>query len=338
MIKIKDLCIAYGKTVVVSGFTLSIQKGEFFTLLGPSGCGKSTVLRTIAGFVPAMSGSIEINGKDVTQQSAEERNVGIVFQNYALFPHMTVFENVAFGMRVAGHRRALIQEKVNAMLERTGILSHAHKKPEALSGGQQQRVAIARSLIIGTRILLLDEPLSNLDVRIRESMRREIKRLQRELGFTAIYVTHDQEEALALSDRLVVMSEGAIHQVGTGPELYQRPASSFVCQFVGDAIRIPDGLIKDVMPTLADKTITHEFYIRPEDVHLTPTDAAVRFKGLVNDVYYLGVLTKIDVSIGDATLACVTRSSNATATLSRGTEVSLGFSPCALHQYPRAAK
>ena len=243
MIELRNIEVRYGDFVAIRDLNLRIEQGEFFTLLGPSGCGKTTTLRTLAGFIPPFKGEIRFNGADVTHLRPEERNFGIVFQNYALFPHMSVFENIAFGLRVRREKKAAVRRNVEKYADMVGVSDHLNKRVTALSGGQQQRVAIARSLIMEPEILLMDEPLSNLDARLRVSMRREIRNLQRELGITTVYVTHDQEEALILSDRIAVFSRGVVEQVGEPEELYSAPASEAVCCFIGATNRLPEGLI-----------------------------------------------------------------------------------------------
>ena len=243
MIELRNIEVRYGDFAAIRDLNLRIEQGEFFTLLGPSGCGKTTTLRTLAGFIPPFRGEIRFNGADVTHLRPEERNFGIVFQNYALFPHMSVFENIAFGLRVRREKKAAVRRNVEKYAGMVGVSDHLNKRVTALSGGQQQRVAIARSLIMEPEILLMDEPLSNLDARLRVSMRGEIRNLQRELGITTVYVTHDQEEALILSDRIAVFSRGVVEQVGEPEELYSAPASEAVCCFIGATNRLPEGLI-----------------------------------------------------------------------------------------------
>ena len=212
---------------------ISVRDGEFLTLLGPSGCGKTTTLRIIAGLERPDTGKVLFSGRDVTELRPYERNIGIVFQDYALFPHMTVFKNIAFGLEMRGLPKEEIRRKVEWALELVGLSGFENRYPEQLSGGQQQRVALARALVIEPEVLLLDEPLSNLDAKIRERLRSEIRRIQRELGITTIYVTHDQEEAMAISDRIAVMNVGRIEQVGEPLELYYRPRTEFVARFLG---------------------------------------------------------------------------------------------------------
>ncbi|WPZ12483.1 ABC transporter ATP-binding protein [Nitratireductor rhodophyticola] len=230
---LSDLTLAYGKTVAVESLNLSIRKGELIALLGPSGCGKTTTMRAITGLLRPASGKITLDGADITYVPANKRHVGLVFQSYALFPHLTVFENVAFGLRLKKLPTVEINQRVEAGLAMVGLSKFHSRKPAELSGGQQQRVALARSLVMEPKVLLLDEPLSNLDARLRLEMRTELQRVQRESGVTMVFVTHDQNEALALADRIVVMKEGAIEQVGSPEDVYNRPQSRFVADFVG---------------------------------------------------------------------------------------------------------
>ena len=288
VLSMRDLTLGYDGTVVVPDFTLDVSAGEFVSLLGPSGCGKSTVLRAIAGFLPPMSGQIVLEGRDITRLPPERRDVGIVFQNYALFPTMTAFENIAFGLRVAGEKERDIRDRVGRMAETAGIADYLDRKPANLSGGQQQRVAIARALIMGSRVLLFDEPLSNLDAKVRITMRREIKRLQREIGFTAIFVTHDQEEALSLSDRIVVLNDGRIEQIGTPRALYCEPATPFIAGFIGAA--------NELSQPLADRLAGAQgrrCFVKHEDVLVGADGVAAQ----VVHVEFLGPMARIDMEL-----------------------------------------
>jgi iron(III) transport system ATP-binding protein len=222
-----------GEVSAVHQVSLDVQPGEFLTMLGPSGCGKTTTLRMIAGFERPDRGRIYIGDEDVTDLMANQRNIGFVFQNYALFPHLSVFENVAYGLKVKGMERTPIERSVNEVLNLVGLKGFERQFPHQLSGGEQQRVALARAVVIQPRVLLFDEPLSNLDAKLRVYMRGEIRRLQKTLSITAVYVTHDQEEAMAVSDHIAVMNEGRIIQIGTAEELYLKPDSPFVAQFIG---------------------------------------------------------------------------------------------------------
>ena len=232
---LKNIEKRYGDTIAVSDFNLSIAQGELVALLGPSGCGKTTTLRMVAGFVDATDGTITFGERDVTLLAPYHRNTGMVFQSYALFPHLNVAENVAFGLRRRGVGRAEIETRVKTALDRVRLAALKDRLPRNLSGGQQQRVALARALVIEPDVLLLDEPLSNLDAKLREEMRVEIRQIQQSLGLTTIFVTHDQEEALAVADRLVVMNVGRIEQIGTPYELYEKPGTEFVATFIGGA-------------------------------------------------------------------------------------------------------
>ena len=225
---------AYGSNVVLNKFDLTIYDGEFFTLLGPSGCGKTTVLRMIAGLESADVGEIRLAGEEISQLPAEKRPVNTVFQSYALFPHMSVFDNVAFGLKMSGVAKDEIAPRVIEALEMVRLGEFANRKPAQLSGGQQQRVAIARAVVNRPKLLLLDESLSALDYKLRQQMQLELKRLQRKLGITFVYVTHDQEEALSMSDRVVVMNKGIVQQLGTPREIYENPANLFVAKFIGE--------------------------------------------------------------------------------------------------------
>ena len=232
------LTLKYGETVAVPALDLAIEKGELVTLLGPSGCGKTTTMRAIAGLLSLSAGTIVMDGRDVTRVPPSRRGVGRVFQSYALFPHLTVFENVAFGLRLAKVRD--LDARVMSGLATVGLEPFARRRPAELSGGQQQRGALARSLVMEPKVLLLDEPLSNLDARLRLEMRMELQRVQKETGITMIFVTHDQSEALALSDRIVVMRDGRIEQIGSPEEIYTAPVSGFVADFVGFETILPE--------------------------------------------------------------------------------------------------
>jgi spermidine/putrescine ABC transporter ATP-binding subunit len=234
-LEVRELTKRYSPQVSVGPISFEVYEGEFFSLLGPSGCGKTTTLRCIAGFEGLSQGSIKLHGERLDDKPPHRRDVGLVFQNYALFPHLTVFDNVAFGLRLRRLAKSGIAERVGRVLQLVGLTEMAVRFPAQLSGGQQQRVAIARSLVLEPRILMFDEPLSNLDFKLRVQMREELRNLQRRLGKTSIYVTHDQTEALALSDRIAVLSHGRIEQIGTPADIYERPATAFVAEFIGSS-------------------------------------------------------------------------------------------------------
>jgi iron(III) transport system ATP-binding protein len=239
-----------GEVYAARDVVLHVKPGEFLTLLGPSGCGKTTTLRMIAGYEMPDAGRIRFGGQDVTREPANRRNIGFVFQNYALFPHLSIFENVAYGLRVRGADEAEIHRRVAEVLDLVGLGGYEQQFSSQLSGGEQQRVALARAIVIRPRVLLFDEPLSNLDAKLRVQMRHEIRGLQRTLGITTVYVTHDQEEAMAVSDRIAVMSGGSVVQEGSAEDLYHRPASQFVAQFVGRVNLVP-GRVSSVVGDVA---------------------------------------------------------------------------------------
>ena len=238
-VDLRNVTLAYGSFVAVKDVNLSIAKGEFVTLLGPSGCGKTTILRSIAGLVQPTGGEISVAGRRIDNIPIHKRNIGLVFQNYALFPHKSIFDNIAFGLKYRNVEKSVIAQKVKRALDMVRLPGVEKKLPSEMSGGQQQRVALARAIVIEPDVLLLDEPLSALDANLREEMRTELKIIQREVGITTIFVTHDQDEALAMSDRIVVMNKGLIEQVGSPEEVYRRPESRFVASFLGQSNLIP---------------------------------------------------------------------------------------------------
>lgn len=254
MVKFENVEIRYGDFVAINDLNLEIKEGEFFTFLGPSGCGKTTSLRALVGFITPSKGKVIVAGKDVTNLPVENRNIGMVFQSYALFPTMTVYENIAFGMKVKKLPKAEIDRKIREVAKKIKITDEQlQKNVSELSGGQQQRVALARAIVLEPKILCLDEPLSNLDAKLRIDMRLELKRLQKELGITTLYVTHDQEEALTLSDRIAVFNNGYIEQVGTPYEIYNSSKSEFVCDFIGDINRFGTKILTSINEQLGTK-------------------------------------------------------------------------------------
>ncbi|WP_093231156.1 ABC transporter ATP-binding protein [Thermoflavimicrobium dichotomicum] len=259
-VKLDHVSKYFDKVIGVENIDVEIRSGEFFTFLGPSGCGKTTTLRMIAGFYYPTSGRIFFGDQDVTYLPPNKRNIGMVFQNYALFPHLTVFENVAFGLQVRKKSKQEIREKVERALKMVHLDGYGNRRIDQLSGGQQQRVALARALVIEPQILLLDEPLSNLDAKLREETRVEIKRLQLELGITTIYVTHDQAEAMAMSDRIMVMKNGVVQQVGTPEEIYNRPNNQFVASFIGES-NLLEGTVEEMDDRLVKVRISPELVL-----------------------------------------------------------------------------
>ncbi len=250
-LELQDVAKSYGSVMAVDGISLRVEAREFVTLLGPSGCGKTSLLNMVAGFLPPSLGRIMLHGQDVTRTAPYLRNVGVVFQNYALFPHMTVAGNVAFGLEERRRPRREIERRVTETLEMVGLAGFGRRRPSELSGGQQQRVALARALVFEPKLLLLDEPLSALDKNLRMQMQIEIKRIQRQTGVAAIFVTHDQNEALSLSDRIAVLKAGRIEQIGTAREIYCTPRSSYVASFVGDINRFPGVVTQGAAGTIA---------------------------------------------------------------------------------------
>jgi iron(III) transport system ATP-binding protein len=332
--------------VAVDYLDLDITPGSLVTLLGPSGCGKTTTLRMIAGLEKVSAGRILIDGEDVTRLAANHRDVTMVFQSYALFPHMSVFDNVAYGLRIAKVTGADLERRVAAALATVGMQGYEKRSPAALSGGQQQRVALARSLVLEPRVLLFDEPLSNLDAKLRRRVRQEIRDLQQRLGITSVYVTHDQEEALAISDTIVVMQGGRIQQVGTPHELYTQPRNRFVADFIGSANFLPgefDGKSVSVGPyrfgleqqEAAAGPVT--VMIRPEAVRLTVADEAVpdepHLPATISSASYLGVSTELilDTAFGEV-VSSVTGEGR--SLFARGDDVQVTFRNAGVYLLP----
>jgi len=307
----------YGDVVAVDGVELEIEAGEFFTLLGPSGSGKTTTLRLIAGFERPDSGCIELSGLDVTGRAPYERDVNTVFQDYALFPHMTVADNVGYGLRVKGVPRGERKRRVAEALELVRLPNVGARKPIQLSGGQRQRIALARSLVNHPRVLLLDEPLGALDLKLRQEMQIELKRIQQDVGLTFVYVTHDQEEALTMSDRLAVFNEGHIEQLGTPAEVYEHPATEFVAGFVG----ISNVLERD----------GRRFTVRPEKIQMHFGDGAGGEPGHIRDVVYVGMFTRYIVELDSGGELTVVRQNLETSSVdvleTRGKRVRLEWRP-----------
>ncbi len=306
-VTIENLSLSFGTTEVLKGVNLIIEPGEFFTFLGPSGSGKSTLLRSIAGFGPEPGGRILIGDDDVTRLPPWTRNVGMVFQSYALWPHMTVRKNVAFGLEERKLPGGQIRERVDEALTLVGLLDLAERRPSQLSGGQQQRVALARTIVIEPRVLLLDEPLSNLDANLRVQMRRDILDLQRELKLTTIFVTHDQEEANTTSDRIAVLDQGIIQQVGSPMELYDEPVNRFVADFLGTANLIDGSLETQAGAPLLDAKDGRTAMFRPQDliIQQPPGNAgpdAALLAGQVEHREFLGNLIRYNVAVGGHTL------------------------------------
>ena len=356
-ISIDQAVCVFGAVRALDGVSLEIADGELFFLLGASGCGKTTLLRALAGFQELASGAIRFDGKDIAAVPAHQRNAGMMFQGYALWPHMTVAENVAFGLEQRGVNRADREARVRRVLEQVRIADLAGRKPNQLSGGQQQRVALARTLVVEPGVLLLDEPLANLDAKLRLEMRNEIRRLCKESGLTAVYVTHDQKEALSVSDRLAVMDRGRLAQVGTPRGVYTRPATAFVAEFIGEthflparvtaveagAVRLetplgvfrstafPDGLAVGSEVVMS---------LRPEALRPAPASSASlpvnRFAATVRDTVYLGAQAQYAVAAAaDGARTFQVLEQNPRTPLAPGTAVSLEFDPADTVVLPR---
>ncbi|MBR4711804.1 MAG: ABC transporter ATP-binding protein [Clostridia bacterium] len=309
MIQLENIVVRFGKFEALHHINVHVKEGEFFTFLGPSGCGKTTTLRTITGFISPSEGRVLMQGSDITRVPIEKRNIGIVFQSYALFPTMTVRKNIAYGLTVKHVKREEIQQRVKRIAEQVNLTDEQlDKAVSQLSGGQQQRVAIARALVMEPAIICMDEPLSNLDAKLRVNLRNELKRMQREFGITTIYVTHDQEEALTLSDRIAVFNEGNIEQIGNPNEVYNHSATEFVANFIGDINRLDKGITARLgLP--ADKA----HYIRLERIGVlraedtaagVPANAAV-VEGVIESQEYYGLTIKYTISAEGQTLKVV---------------------------------
>lgn len=294
MVKFENIEIKYGDFVAIENLNLDIKEGEFFTFLGPSGCGKTTSLRALVGFLSPSKGKVYVGDKDVTNLPVEKRNIGMVFQSYALFPTMSVYDNIAFGMKVKKASKTEIDQKVHEVAAKIKITeSQLKKNVSDLSGGQQQRVALARAIVLEPKILCLDEPLSKLDAKLRIDMRMELKRLQKELGITTLYVTHDQEEALTLSDRIAVFNNGYVEQVGTPYEIYNESKSEFVCDFIGDINRLKGELLSEVNTQSGANLDTNKTgFVRIERCISEEKAGYVKLTGKVEEAEFSGVLTK----------------------------------------------
>ena len=324
-LQLEGLSKRYGAIDAVVATHLSVEQGEFVSLLGPSGCGKTTTLQMIAGFVEVSEGRIVLDGRDITHAKPSSRGLGVVFQSYALFPHMTVADNVAFGLRMRKVAPAEIHSRVSRVLELVRLTQHAERYPRELSGGQRQRVALARALVIEPPVLLLDEPLSNLDANLREEMQFEIRRIQNEVGITTLMVTHDQAEALSISDRVVVMQAGRITQIDEPYKLYEHPRTRFISGFVGKANMLPGDLDTDGCPQIrqlpGEGALT--LSLRPEKIDLVASGCG-RLSGRIVTRYFLGSqwLYRIQTGVGEVT---VVRRNDGQAPLDEGTAVGLDW-------------
>lgn len=330
----------YGAAKAVEDFNLDVDQGEFVSFLGPSGCGKTTTLRMIAGFEMPTTGVITLDGEDITYKAPNQRNVGMVFQSYALFPNLTIGQNIGFGLQIRKLPKEEINARIDEMLDLVHLEAHKNKYPYQLSGGQQQRIALGRALAIKPRVLLLDEPLSALDAKIRVELRLEIRRIQQALGITTIYVTHDQEEALLISDRVVVMSQGRIEQIGSPDKIYNYPSNEFVAQFVGQLNQLPVTNVNLEAGTclLAGQPVKFEhtpgraisstprLAIRPEELQLGTGKGRNALNGRVESVLFLGPVVRLRVNVGQDVKLSADFFNERTRTLPRaGDDVVISF-------------
>ncbi|MER5505345.1 ABC transporter ATP-binding protein [Streptomyces sp. NPDC002766] len=326
-VEFRGLRREFGATVALDGLDLTVRPGEFLALLGPSGCGKTTALRMLAGFEHPDAGAVLVDGKDVTDVPAHRRDAGMVFQSYSLFPHLNALDNVAFGLRMRKVGAAERRSRAAELLELIGLADKGDRFPHQLSGGQQQRIALARALALRPRVLLLDEPLSALDAKVRLTLREEIRRLQQELGITTLFVTHDQEEALSIADRVAVMHAGRLEQCAEPAELYGRPATAFVAEFVGTMSRIPGHLAGETVEVLGMRLPAEGTLPQASEVHVLVRPEAVRVEAdatggaTVIATAFLGASTRLTVRLADGTEVKADLSTHEAATLGAGAAV-----------------
>jgi putative spermidine/putrescine transport system ATP-binding protein len=332
-VELNDLTRVYGTVRALDGLTLHMEPGEFVALLGPSGCGKTTALRILAGLDEATSGTVSVGGRDITKVSANKRDMGMVFQAYSLFPHLTALENVAFGLKVRGRAKKDRAGRAGDMLDLVGLSAHVDKYAAEMSGGQQQRVALARALAIQPSVLLLDEPLSALDAKVRTQLRDEIRRVQLEVGTTTLFVTHDQEEALAVADRVGVMSQGRLEQLDPPAKVYADPATPFVAEFVGLNNKVPAvvesgraQLLGTSIPTLAGSIASGAgtALLRPEAVTVAADPAGT---STVRSVAFLGPISRVYVALADGAVIDAQMASSAAKVFAPGATVTVGVEP-----------
>jgi ABC-type Fe3+/spermidine/putrescine transport system ATPase subunit len=340
MLEVEHLRKNYDDIVAVDDLSFEVDPGEFVTLLGPSGCGKSTTLHSIAGLVAPTAGTIRLDGRDVTDVPPNERNVGLVFQNRALFPHMTVEENVQYGLKMNGFDDEAIERRTAEYLDLVEMTSHSQHTPDELSGGQQQRVSLARALVYEPDVLLLDEPLTGLDRVLRERMRNEITKIHDAVDVTTVYVTHDQQEALAMSDRIIVLADGRAQQIASPKELYHTPSNPFVAEFIGKSTKFEGRLVSTDPPVVRNGTLDinitdvdsgreeYTLYVRPEDLTISPAGATTKansFSASVTYFEYLGDRTEMEVAFDDGKV--VQAATQSFPEVEIGDEVSIEFDP-----------
>ena len=336
MVKLDGIVVKFGDFTALNRISAEVREGEFFTFLGPSGCGKTTTLRVITGFIEPAEGSVYVRGEDITRVPIEERKIGIVFQSYALFPTMTVYDNIAFALKVKKDKRSVIDSKVREIARKVDLSDdHLKKAVSQLSGGQQQRVAIARALVNEPAIICMDEPLSNLDAKLRVQLRNELKKMQRDIGITTLYVTHDQEEALTLSDRIAVFKDGSIEQIGSPNDVYNHSASEFVCNFIGDINRIGNPVIHDLNRAGAKLAEKNHHYIRLERVRVNGShrEGKPAWQGVVESREYYGLFIKYTVVMPQQILRVVEKNDGVNI-YDPGDTVTISLDPADIMSYP----
>ena len=335
MIELKDIIVKFGDFEALHNINVDVKEGEFFTFLGPSGCGKTTTLRTITGFIEPVSGTVSVNDKDITRVPIEKRNIGIVFQSYALFPSMTVYDNIAFGLKIQKLSKTEIDQKVRDIARKVDLSDEQLKKDASqLSGGQQQRVAIARALVTGPSIICMDEPLSNLDAKLRVQLRNELKKMQRDFGITTIYVTHDQEEALTLSDRIAVFNKGYIEQIGTPNEIYNHSKTEFVCNFIGDINRLEETICGEMkLPE------NQHHFIRLERLRVNrpKADDELQLQGVIESREYYGLYIKYYIRVDGQILKAIEKNDGINI-YEPGETVTVGIHPSDVMSYDAPAE
>ena len=340
MIRLNDIVVKFGDFTALHNINVHVKEGEFFTFLGPSGCGKTTTLRTITGFIQPVSGTVVVKDRDITHVPIEERNIGIVFQSYALFPTMTVYDNIAFGLKLKKLKKAEIAQKVNDIAKKVDLSEEQLKKAVSqLSGGQQQRVAIARALVTGPSIICMDEPLSNLDAKLRVQLRNELKQMQKDFGITTIYVTHDQEEALTLSDHIAVFNKGVIEQTGTPNEVYNHSATEFVCNFIGDINLLGSEAVRALNQAGGSIDPAARNYIRLERIHVNvePKAGAAVLEGTVDSREYYGLYIKYYIRLAGQTIKVIEKNDGVNI-YEAGQKVRVVMDPRDVMAYPAAAQ
>ena len=335
MIKLSNIVVKFDDFEALHHINVEVGEGEFFTFLGPSGCGKTTTLRTITGFIEPVAGTVSMNGEDITHVPIEERNIGIVFQSYALFPTMTVYDNIAFGLKIKKLKKAEIDKRVRDIARKVDLSDEQLKKAVSqLSGGQQQRVAIARALVTEPSIICMDEPLSNLDAKLRVQLRNELKKMQREFGITTIYVTHDQEEALTLSDRIAVFNKGNIEQIGTPNEIYNHSQTEFVCNFIGDINRLGDAIVSRLG---LDPKRHHFMRLERVRVNCPKAQGELQVEGVITSREYYGLYIKYAIDAVGQTIKVIEKNDGVNI-YEPGQRVTLGLHPANVMSYDAPVK